>query len=48
MTLPVFRDEIQHVKFPKDIDDAKQLGLVLSRYKDKYFLQVPEKHLLSK
>jgi len=33
-------DEAEHVKFPTDIEDAKQLGLVLSRYKDKYFLQV--------
>jgi hypothetical protein len=34
------RAEAEHVKFPRDIDDAKQLGLVLSRYKDKYYLQV--------
>lgn len=33
-------DEAKHVKFPKDIEDAKQLGLVLSHYKDKYFAQV--------
>ncbi len=31
---------MQHVKFPKTIDDAKQLGIVLSRYKDRYFFQV--------
>lgn len=33
-------DEAQHVKFPKNMEDAKQLGLVLSRYKDKYFCEV--------
>ena len=27
-------------KFPKDLDDAKALGNVLSRYKDQYFAQV--------
>merc|ERR1711963_1165441 len=32
--------EAEHVKFPKSIDDAKQLGLVLSRYKEKYYPQV--------
>ena len=32
--------EAEHVKFPKDIEDAKNLGLVLSRYKDRYFFQV--------
>lgn len=33
-------DEATHVKFPKTIDDAKQLGVVLSKYKDRYYLQV--------
>lgn len=32
--------EAQHVKFPKDIEDAKKLGAVLSRYKDRYYLEV--------
>lgn len=32
--------EAVHVKFPKTIEDAKQLGTVLSKYKDKYFAQV--------
>jgi len=32
--------ENQHVKFPKDIEDAKRLGNVLSRYKDRYYPQV--------
>ena len=31
---------MEHVKFPKDIEDAKQLGLVLSRYKNRYYAQV--------
>merc|ERR1719510_642097 len=34
------KNESEHVKFPKTIDDAKQLGLVLSRYKEKYYPQV--------
>jgi uncharacterized membrane protein YdjX (TVP38/TMEM64 family) len=33
-------DEKQFVKVPKNIDDAKQLGKVLSKYKDQYYLQV--------
>lgn len=28
------------MKFPRSIEDAKQLGLVLSRYKEKYYIQV--------
>ncbi|XP_061706385.1 transmembrane protein 41 homolog isoform X1 [Cydia pomonella] len=32
--------ERQHLKLPWDLDDAKQLGLVLDRYKDKYFYEV--------
>ena len=34
------RDEVPYVKFPKDIEDAKKLGEVLSRYKEKYFYEV--------
>ncbi|XP_045459692.1 transmembrane protein 41 homolog [Melitaea cinxia] len=32
--------EKQHIKLPWDLEDAKQLGLVLDRYKDKYFYEV--------
>lgn len=32
--------EKKHVKIPFDIEDAKQLGLVLNRYKDLYYFQV--------
>jgi len=32
--------EAQYVKFPKDIEDAKKLGAVLSQYKDRYYPQV--------
>jgi uncharacterized membrane protein YdjX (TVP38/TMEM64 family) len=32
--------EAEFIKFPKDIEDAKKLGEVLSRYKDKYFAEV--------
>uniref|UniRef100_T1J384 VTT domain-containing protein n=1 Tax=Strigamia maritima TaxID=126957 RepID=T1J384_STRMM len=33
-------DEIAHIKLPRDIEDAKKLGNVLSRYKDKYYYEV--------
>ena len=33
-------DEIQHIKLPRDIEDAQNLGLVLSRYTDKYYYEV--------
>jgi hypothetical protein len=36
----ISRDEKQHFKLPKNIDDAKNLGKVLSRYKDSYYNQV--------
>ncbi|XP_026765422.1 transmembrane protein 41 homolog [Galleria mellonella] len=32
--------EKQHIKLPWDLEDAKQLGLVLDRYKDRYFTEV--------
>lgn len=32
--------EKQHIKLPWDLEDAKQLGLVLDRYKEKYFFEV--------
>ncbi|XP_055637407.1 transmembrane protein 41B [Toxorhynchites rutilus septentrionalis] len=32
--------EKQYIKVPFDIEDAKQLGLVLDRYKDLYYLEV--------
>ncbi|XP_021924432.1 transmembrane protein 41B isoform X2 [Zootermopsis nevadensis] len=32
--------EMQQVKFPWDIEDYKQLGRVLDRYKDRYFFEV--------
>lgn len=35
-----FRFEKQHVKLPWDIEDAKRLGQVLDRYKDRYFIEV--------
>jgi hypothetical protein len=38
--LVFFREEKQHIKLPRNIEDAKHLGHVLSRYKDKYFIQV--------
>ena len=32
--------EKEHIKLPRDIEDAKQLGTVLSRYKEKYYTEV--------
>ncbi|XP_072942160.1 transmembrane protein 41 homolog isoform X1 [Epargyreus clarus] len=32
--------EKKHLKLPWDLEDSKQLGLVLDRYKDKYFHEV--------
>jgi len=37
---PMNPEDEQSLKFPKDIQDAKDLGNVLSRYKDQYFIQV--------
>jgi len=40
-TFPEMNPEDQEtIKFPKDLDDAKKLGQVLSRYKEQYFAQV--------
>jgi len=36
----VAESEQIYLKFPSDIEDAKSLGAVLSRYTDKYFAQV--------
>merc|ERR1719464_1248417 len=33
-------EDQESIKFPKDLDDAKKLGQVLSRYKEQYFAQV--------
>jgi len=33
-------EDEKSLKFPKDIDDAKELGNVLSRYKEQYYAQV--------
>ncbi|XP_069134060.1 transmembrane protein 41B-like isoform X2 [Argopecten irradians] len=33
-------DEKQYIKLPRDIDDAKNLGKVLSRYKEDHYYQV--------
>lgn len=35
-----FRNEKSHIKLPLDIEDAKNLGRVLDRYKDKYYIEV--------
>lgn len=34
------REEYQYLKLPTDIDDAKNLGRVLSHYKDRYYAEV--------
>lgn len=39
--LPEFdKDELDVLKLPKNIEDAKSLGRVLDRYKEKYFYEV--------
>ena len=44
-TFPDMNPEDQEsIKFPKDLDDAKKLGQVLSRYKEQYFAQVCHRH----
>ena len=35
-----FRDERKYLKLPWDIEDAKSLGRVLNRYKEKYYFEV--------
>lgn len=35
-----FSDEMEKIKIPKDMEDAKALGIVLSKYKDTYYTQV--------
>lgn len=35
-----FSDEMEKIRIPKDMDDAKALGTVLSKYKDTYYTQV--------
>lgn len=34
------REEKQHIKLPRSLEDAKQLGLVLTRYRKDYYAQV--------
>ncbi|GFN98628.1 transmembrane protein 41b [Plakobranchus ocellatus] len=34
------QEEKQYVKVPRDIEDAKNLGRLLHRYKDKYYIEV--------
>lgn len=36
----LYRDEREKIKIPKDMEDAKALGTVLSKYKDTYYTQV--------
>ena len=35
-----FREVKSRIKLPRDLEDAKDLGRVLSSYKDDYFTQV--------
>lgn len=36
----VFREEKRHFKYPRNLEDAKRLGVVLSGYKDQHFYTV--------
>ena len=40
MSHHVFSEEKQHIKMPWEIEDAKALGRVLARYKERYYFQV--------
>jgi hypothetical protein len=35
-----YRGEKEHMKLPRNIEDAKALGSVLNRYKNKYYIEV--------
>lgn len=35
-----YRDEKARIKLPRNIEDAKELGSILSRYKNKYYFEV--------
>ncbi|KOB72949.1 Transmembrane protein 41-like protein, partial [Operophtera brumata] len=39
LLVPIMHEK-QHLHLPWDLEDAKQLGLVLDRYKEKYFYEV--------
>lgn len=40
LTFFFFREERECIKVPRDMDDAKALGKVLSKYKDTFYVQV--------
>lgn len=40
MIINFYRDEYQYMTLPRDIEDAKNLGRVLSHYKERYFVEV--------
>lgn len=40
LSLNLFREERQHIKLPWNIEDAKQLGIVLNRYKSEHYYEV--------
>lgn len=37
LVLHVFREDIQRLRFPNSLDAAKELGRLLSKYKDTHF-----------
>ena len=48
-TFPQMNEEdLEKFKFPKDLDDAKELGNILSRYKEQYFVQVFKLDIVTK
>lgn len=40
MLISIFRDEWEHFRYPRTIDDAKRLGRILLRYKERHFYTV--------
>lgn len=41
------RSEKQHIKLPTSLEDAKRLGLVLTKYRKEYYAQVFSAFFLS-
>lgn len=36
----LYREEMEYIKIPRNIEDAKNLGKVLSRYKEDHYFEV--------
>ena len=43
----VAREDIQRLKLPREINDAKELGRLLSKYKDSHYYTVLSSYFLT-